>query len=57
LIAAVPAVSLLAKLSVAEALLASEVASATAVGGVGVDVTVTETLAGVEVSPLMSLIV
>ena len=57
LIAAVPAVSLLARLMVAEALLASEAASATAVGGVWVDVTVTATLAGAEVRPLMSLIV
>ena len=57
LIAEVPAVSLSAKFTVLEADLATENASATAVGGVVTGVIVTATLAAAETNPLMSLMV
>ena len=57
LIAAVPAMSFVARFAVVEPFRTTEKLSAVAVGGVGVAVTVTWTLAGVEVKPLMSLIV
>ena len=57
LIAAVPAVSLLARLMLAEAPLITEKLSATDVGGVGVAVIAIDTVATFEVSPLSSLTV
>ena len=57
LIAAEPAISFAARFTVVEAFRTTEKLSAVAVGGVGTAVTVTWTLAGVEVKPLMSLIV
>ena len=57
LIEAEPATSFDERFTVDEPLLATEKLSAVAVGGVGAAVTVIWTLAGVEVKPLMSLIV
>ena len=49
--------SFVARFAVVEPFRTTEKLSAVAVGGVGVAVTVTWTLAGVEVKPLISLIV
>ena len=57
LIGEVPAVSLLARFTVVEPDLATENASATAVGGMVAGVIVTDTVAAPETRPLVSLIV